>query len=261
MTNEPHPGLIEQRPVGRSIPGHWTCGTLIGFDLETTGTDPFNDLPVSYALVTFEDRRPVHTDAGLVDCGRDSHPDAEAIHGVSRQRARTEGMAVDEAAERIAEAVCRAGRDGVPVVGMNVSFDLTILDTMCRRFTGAGLSERGWAGPAVDCYVLDKQVDRYRKGSRRLADLCHHYGVVHRGAHDAAADVEAAVEVAIALCQGNDELVGMDLRTLTERQVEWKRAQVADFSRWRVGKGQPALAAWEHDWPVATPPGPDALRP
>jgi hypothetical protein len=32
--------------------GNWAMGEVLGFDFETTGVDRFNDVPVSYALVT-----------------------------------------------------------------------------------------------------------------------------------------------------------------------------------------------------------------
>ena len=31
---------------------NWAMGEVLGFDFETTGVDRFNDVPVSYALVT-----------------------------------------------------------------------------------------------------------------------------------------------------------------------------------------------------------------
>jgi hypothetical protein len=32
--------------------GNWATGEVLAFDFETTGVDHFNDVPVSYALVT-----------------------------------------------------------------------------------------------------------------------------------------------------------------------------------------------------------------
>ena len=51
----------------------------------------------------------------------------------------------------------------------------------------------------LDPRVLDRHLDRYRKGRRTLTDLCAHYGVTLEGAHDAAADALAALEVVRAL--------------------------------------------------------------
>ncbi len=250
MGDEPHPGLTERRPVGRDIPGHWTCGTVIGFDLETTGIDVFSDLPVSFALVTFEDRLPVHCETGIIDCGRDSHPEAEAVHGISRERALAEGIPLDEVVTKIVGVICEAGRNGVPVVGMNISFDLTMLDAVYRRSAGKGLADLGWNGPVVDCLVLDRHVDRFRKGKRQLTYLCEQYGVEHRGAHEVVADVEASVEVAITLCQMSPELRDMDLGTLTTRQTAWKHEQTAGLSSYLVRKGQTAIPAHQHVWPI-----------
>jgi DNA polymerase-3 subunit epsilon len=254
MDDESVPRGHGPEPVGRHLPGHWTCGTLLGFDLETTGIDVFDDLPVSFALVTFHDRRAIRTETSLVDCGRESHPGAEATHGITRRRAMEEGVMLDLAAERMAEIICSAGAEGIPLVGMNVSFDLTMLDTVIRRSTGRGLAARGWSGPVVDCLVLDKHVDKFRKGRRQLGDLCDHYGVTHRGAHDAVSDVVASVEVAIILCQQYDELRELDPIALTTRQTAWKHEQTDDFSRYRERNGQTPIPLHEHRWPVMPDP-------
>ena len=51
----------------------------------------------------------------------------------------------------------------------------------------------------LDAVVLDRHVDRYRKGSRTLAALCAQYGVTIENAHDASADAMASVGVLLAL--------------------------------------------------------------
>ena len=50
----------------------WMTGELLGFDFETTGVDRFNDVPVSYALVTVEGGEVTSTSAGLVNPGATS---------------------------------------------------------------------------------------------------------------------------------------------------------------------------------------------
>ena len=99
-------------------------------------------------------------------------------------------MALGDAIELISDSVVSAGRRGVPLVGMKLDYDLTILDTQSRQLCGVGLRERGWRGPVLDAVVLDRHHDRYRKGSRTLGALCAHYGVCIENAHDAAADAD-----------------------------------------------------------------------
>ena len=228
---------------------HWSEGTLIGFDLETTGVAPFTDVPVSYAFVTFEHGDRAGTVSSIVNPGRPIPPGATGVHGITDDRA-AGGPALDEALDVIAATIGDAGRSGTPVVGMNLSYDLTMVDAMLRRRTGSGLADDVPLGPVVDCMVLDKQADRYRRGGRKLGDLCREYGVEHGGAHDAAADVEASVRVTLALLSRYPALAGMSLDDLVRAQATWKREQTAGLSEYFVGRGGEAIPEWQHQWPV-----------
>ncbi len=124
----------------------WAEGELLGFDLETTGVDPLSDRPVSFALVTVERGRVIRRLSSVVDPGWSIPPDATAVHGISTQRARDEGIALTVAVGVLADAIVEAGRRDVPLVGMKLDFDLTMLDAQCRRIDGRGLHDRGWGG-------------------------------------------------------------------------------------------------------------------
>ena len=63
-------------------------------------------------------------------------------------------MPLKDAMEMIAAVVVSASERGVPLVGMKLDYDLTILDTQSRRLCGRGLPERGWCGPVLDAVVL-----------------------------------------------------------------------------------------------------------
>ncbi len=92
-------------------------GEVLGFDFETTGVDRFNDVPVSYALVTLIAGERVSTSAGLIDPGRAIPVGATEVHGISTERARTEGMPLRDAMEMIAAEVVSAGADPHPCNG------------------------------------------------------------------------------------------------------------------------------------------------
>ena len=61
--------------------GGWPTGEVLGLDFETTGIDRFNDVPVSYALVSVVEGVVVRSWSGLIDPGRDIPPEATAVHG------------------------------------------------------------------------------------------------------------------------------------------------------------------------------------
>ena len=58
-------------------------GEVLGLDFETTGIDRFNDVPVSYALVSVLGGVVVRSWSGLIDPGRAIPPEATAVHGIS----------------------------------------------------------------------------------------------------------------------------------------------------------------------------------
>jgi DNA polymerase-3 subunit epsilon len=231
--------------------GNWTFGEVLGFDFETTGIDRFNDVPVSYALVTFEGGVMTSTMAGLVDPGREIPAGAVNVHGISTERARAEGMPLREAIAMVADVIVSASRRGVPLVGMKLDYDLTILDTQSRQLHGAGIHDRGWCGPVLDAVVLDRHLDRFRKGSRTLGSLCETYGIDIQNAHDASADAIASIQVLLALAARYKELRDADLTTLHDAQIDWHREWATSYDQWRSGKGMMPMDPRDYLWPIA----------
>ena len=235
----------------------WTEGEVLGLDFETTGVDRFTDVPVSYALVSVVDGIAVHSWSGLIDPGREIPPEATAVHGISTERARAEGMPLDAAIALVTDAVLTAGRRGVPLIGMKLDYDLTILDVLGNRFFGRGLAAQGWRGPVLDVAVLDRHLDGDRAGRRTLGDLCAHYGIELEGAHDAWADAVASIRVLFALADRHSELRGVDVTRLHDAQIGWHRQWTEDCEAWRLGQGMPRSDPRDYLWPVA----PEALPP
>lgn len=237
----------------------WPDGELVAFDLETTGVDRFVDVPVSFALVTMVDGRVTGQRSSLVDPGRDIPAGATAVHGISTEQARAEGMALDDAVASVAEALVDASGRGVPVVGMKLDYDLTILDVQCRRVHGRGLEALGFAGPVLDALVLDRHFDRYRKGRRTLGDLCAEYAVAIDRAHDAAADAAATLAVLASMCRRYPALCQASLDDLHRSQGSWHRDWAESFGQWRRRQGLPLLDPREADWPIALAGSPPLL--
>jgi DNA polymerase-3 subunit epsilon len=235
--------------------GNWSMGEVLGFDFETTGVDRFSDVPVSFALVSVVAGDPVSTQCGLVDPGREIPTEATGVHGISTAQAQAEGMPLRDAIELVTEAVVSAASRGIPLVGMKLDYDLTILDAQSRGLCGSGLVERGWGGPVLDAVVLDRHLDRYRKGRRTLGALCAHYGVDIGHAHDAASDAVASARVLFALAARFKELGEADPYALHEAQIAWHREWAEGYDAWRSGQGITPMDRRDFVWPVA----PEAL--
>ncbi|MCX4844406.1 3'-5' exonuclease [Streptomyces sp. NBC_00893] len=237
----------------------WHREPLVGFDLETTGTEPLEARIVTAAVVGVRGRdgEPVRQRAWLADPGIRIPAQASAIHGISSERAAAEGRPVREVADEIAETLTGYWRQGVPVVAYNAAFDLTLLTAELRRHGLPSLSDRldgAGIGPVVDPYTIDRAVDRYRKGKRNLEAVCVEYGVVHGGAHDAGADALAAVRVAYAIAERHGSVAELTAAELHERQVEWYAQWAADFQQFLRRKGT-ADAVIDGHWPLREPAG------
>jgi DNA polymerase III subunit epsilon len=190
--------------------------------------------------------------SGLIDPGCEIPADATAVHGISTERARGAGMPLDQAIGLVADAVVAASRRGVPLAGMRLDYDLTILDAISARMLGAGLVDRGWCGPVLDAGVIDRHLDPERQGRRTLTDLCGHYGVELGRAHDAASDAIASIEVLFALALRHRSLSECSLAQLHADQIAWHREWSQSYDGWRLAQGMVPIDPRDHLWPLAT---------
>ena len=229
---------------------YWYEGPLAAFDTETTGVDVETDRIVSAAVVVQDAPETLpRVSRWLVNPGVPVPAGAIAVHGLTEEHLQRNGRwpapVMFEIAEQLAEHAAR----GRPLVVMNAPFDLTLLDRELRRHRASSLERWFPSVPlrVLDPRVLDKHLDRYRKGRRTLTDLCAHYGVELEGAHDAAADALAALEVVRALgrrfATRLERLSPAELHTL---QANWHAAQARGLQSWfaRNGSDEPVSTEW-----------------
>lgn len=224
---------------------------FVAFDLETTGIDAFSDVPVSFGFVWRAEGGALASSAGYVNPGRPIPAGASAIHGITDEMvadAPPLAEAVDEIAARLAEVWSTGGA----VVGMNVAYDLTMVESLCARLGLATLRERG-VGAVVDVLVLDRHVDRYRRGKRKLVDLCRHYGIELSEAHSAVADAAASLALFEALVGRYPELAELAVESLTETVGTWYREWLSGFAAYLERTGGRPIDAGQYDWPLHTP--------
>lgn len=230
----------------------WHRELLIGFDLETTGTDPREARIVTGAVIEVRAGQPAGRREWLADPGVEIPADAVAVHGISNERAMAEGAPADRVADTIADVLTGYWRTGVPVVAYNAAFDLTLLSAELRRYGLPSLAERlGGLDPApvIDPYTIDRRVDRYRRGKRNLEAVCTEYGVVLDSAHDATCDALAAARLASAIADRHPKIAALGPAELHRRQVDWYAAWAADFQNFLRGKGD-ATAVVDGTWPL-----------
>lgn len=231
---------------------NWWQQPLVGFDLETTGTDPDVSRIVTAALVDTVGSRRQGAAGWLLDPGVPIPAEAQAIHGIGDDLARSKGRPAKQAVDEIAAALCGRIAAGRPVVAFNAPFDLSLLDAELRRHGLPPLAERlgGPVAPVLDALVIDRAVDRYRKGSRTLQRVCEVYGVELTDAHEAGSDALAAVRVAVALGERYPALVGdLPLAELHERQIGWHREWAQGLESW-LRRSKDPQAVIDPRWPL-----------
>lgn len=182
----------------------WHLGPMLAFDCETTGVDVESDRIVTAAVVTIIPGEAPHIRNTVIDPGMDIPAAAVEVHGWSTERVQAEGKPPAGELGWIAAALATAALAGVPLIAANAPYDLTLLDRELRRHNLPTLTDRldgRPVGPVIDPMVIDKALDRYRPGKRKLTDLCATYGTRIEDAHDCTADALAAARVAYMIGQ------------------------------------------------------------
>jgi DNA polymerase-3 subunit epsilon/ATP-dependent DNA helicase DinG len=156
--------------------------TFVALDLETTGLDPEQDEITEVAAIRFEGGRPAEVFHTLVNPRREVPYRIQLMTGLSSRELRR--------APSFAEVASDLERflDIHPVVGQNVSFDLSFLS---RRGVRPG-------GPAFDTWDLARLL-LFDLSDYSLRSLARHLGLDYPMQHRAPADAGAAGRVFVAL--------------------------------------------------------------
>jgi len=228
----------------------WTEGPFAALDLETTGVDPATARIVELALIIDDGGGSVEDlYSGLVDPGAEVEipPGASAVHGITRERLTEE--AAPPAAEVLPSVhrhLHRIAASGWPLVIYNATYDWPLLAAELARL------DPPLELPTcvlLDPLVLDRHVDRYRKGKRTLETACQVYGVELDDAHSARADAVASCAVARRLVATYPQQLALaELSELTELQVQAHGVWRDSFNAYlqRIGADRPPVT---ETWP------------
>ena len=215
------------------------------FDLETTGIETETSRIVSAYVGVVDAFGAPKGVSWLADPGVEIPVQASAVHGITTEHARAEGR---DAAEVVAEivAVLRALlAQGVPIVIYNAAYDLTLLNRECLRYA---IEPLDGPLPIIDPLVIDRAMDRYRKGKRTLEAAAEYYGVELMDAHDAEADAVAAGRVAQAIARKYSDVLGADVTLVHTHQVGWAAESATSFQEYMRRTKDPAFVA-DGAWP------------
>ncbi len=222
------------------------ASSLAVFDLETTGIDVETSRIVTANVSVIDaDGAVLESSDWLLNPGVEIPAGATAVHGISTERAQADGMPAGEGVGQILERLRAVLERSLPVVAYNAPYDFTILNREARRH---GLAALETPGPIIDPLVIDKAVDRYRKGKRTLEAAAAFYGVPLDDAHDAAADAVAAGRVAQAIAREHGAALPASATELHTKQVAWAAEQAASFQKYMRANRDPEFTA-DGAWP------------
>ncbi|MFC7430398.1 MULTISPECIES: 3'-5' exonuclease [unclassified Agrococcus] len=230
--------------VVAALPAAWASRIAV-FDLETTGVDTSTARIVTAFLGVLDEHGAlVEQHAWLADPGVEIPEGAAAIHGITTERARAEGAPAFEVVAALVAELSNLLRAGTPVVAYNAAYDFTVLHHEALRH---GIAPVETPAPVIDPLVLDKHVDRYRKGKRTLGVTCAHYGIALDAWHDASADAIAAGRLAQAMHELFPQLQ-VPADELHASTVDWATQQAESFARY-MQQRDPSFVA-DRGWPI-----------
>ena len=242
--------MSEQEPKVRYVTNtglpEW-ANVIAVFDTETTGIAPETTRIVSAHVSVLNPYGEVEDATDwLIDCGIDIPEQATAVHGITTERMRAEGAPAPDSIFEILTKIQAFLSAGIGVVAYNASYDFTILDREAKRY---GFDPLELPSPIIDPLIIDKQMDKYRKGKRTLEAAAAHYGVELTDAHAASADAIAAGRVAQAIGKKYAADLAFPASELHDLQVLWAKEQAESYATWRRSQNLPVYPG-DGLWPV-----------
>jgi DNA polymerase III subunit epsilon len=217
---------------------------LTVFDLETTGLDVKTSRIVTATVATLDPGGEVtELREWLVNPGIEIPEAASNVHGVTTEMAQRDGLDPRTAVAEIIELLSQKNKE-MPLVAFNAPYDFSILKWEAERYLLSALDPN----PVIDPLVIDKQVDRYRKGKRNLGVMSEHYGIRLEDAHNSTADSVAAGKIAQHLARKFSELA-ISAEELHQQQKLWSDQQSESFAEYLRKQNRPDYRA-ELGWPI-----------
>jgi len=207
------------------------------FDTETTGIDVKQSKIVTAALHLLNSNGEVLPGGRdwLLNPGVPIPPAATAVHKITDEIAQRDGMDATQGVQEIVSAIQELFDKGIPIVAYNASYDFSLLHNQALSL---GIQPVKF-GTVIDPLIIDKTVDKWRKGSRKLVDVAQHYNVSLENAHTAKDDAVAAGLVAYSVlrffkAQSKPVVPVPDSsEQLHEMQSKWADEIEASFAKWR----------------------------
>lgn len=218
---------------------------FVGFDIESTGVDPDNDRILTFSIVTsYAQDTPMEW---FINPGVTISDGATAVHGIDAEACQDWESPVDALNDILNTLKLLDTAVDFIFTAYNCPFDLTMLRAEMKRHgviseESTVLEDMVNRHGILDPLVLDKALDRFRRGSRKLIDTAEHFGFDLKNAHNATADVLAALHLAdVFYNKFRDDTT---VEQIMQMQVEAKKEQALSLSDYFKRQGR-------EDWEVS----------
>lgn len=225
----------------------------VGFDIESTGIDPMTDRIVTFSIIAQDSNMEQTLYEWTVNPGIEIPEGAAAVHGVTTEDAVRDGRPPAEVLPEIVAVLnYELSFEDAILTAYNCPFDLTMLREEYKRH-GIIPKDSTYVEDLVahvgiiDPLVIDKEVNKYRRGSRKLIDVAETHGFNLTNAHNSTADVEATIYLAEKFMTMFEDKA--TVYELMELQATAKAGQASSLSEYFKKQGR---EDWEVDgsWPI-----------
>lgn len=205
----------------------WTQEPRVAFDLETTGKNPLEARIVTASILYIEPNGTISdTREWLVDPGVEIPEGAAKIHGITTEHAQEHGRPAEVGISEIMTVLTDYSKAGVPIIGHNLSYDLTVLAAEVYRHQ---LEHNPTTlAPILDSMIIEKQANKFVRGSnqRTLINTAARYGVAlsEEDAHGSTADCYASERIMAELARRYPAIDVHPMR-LHNWQIRWAEDQ------------------------------------
>lgn len=260
----------------------WHVGRMAALDFESSDKDPETARIVTCALILVGGNLPTDTRTWLINPGIPQEPDAIAVHGITDEYAAEHGQPAEQGVGEIAKAIAEVVAAGIPLVGHNLGYDLTLLDRETRRHLGDSLEDitREPLTRVIDTMICDWWAAPYRRrvskdqGPYEMKTTAQTYGLgwddekAHGATYDALMSARAAWHMgniahrprterpdwvqALRNRRGPydrfDDLAGINVEELHRRQIGWAAERAAGLQE-HFRKSDPDVVI-DGSWPL-----------
>lgn len=166
---------------------------LVGFDLETTGVDVYDDdtriVTSAFVLKTSEGTKAHELE---MNPGIPIPTQASDVHGITTEKAQG-FMPYLDGLNRMKQFLDWTLYEGIPIVAYNGAYDISLTRIEFERH---GIPLDWDSLILLDPLVMDRHLEPFRKGGRKLGRVAELYGYDLTNAHEATADCLAALHIA-----------------------------------------------------------------